>query len=143
MLPDLPSPFEPPAVQFFLRQARRLQRAARSASPSTALPVLRRLIKAGAIGETALTVLFRNREQLQRKHFLRMLALEKGFASWEAFRPALAQMNATELAAQQFLASGAAQLKLWFPTTAAAQQYACEHGGLVISAGTQAVVIPD
>jgi hypothetical protein len=134
---------EPSSVHLFLRQARYFQRAVESDSPSAALPILRRLIKVGAISETSLTQLFRTRQQLQRKHFLRMLALEAGFSSWEIFRPILAQMSAADLAVFQFLETGAAQLKLWFADCYSAQQYAAEQGGRVISVGQHAIVIAD
>ncbi len=134
---------ESSSVQLFLRQARRFQRAVESDSPSAALPILRRLIKAGAIGETSLTQLFHTRQQLQRKHFLRMLALETGFSSWETFRPILAQMSAADLATLQFLDTGAAQLKLWFADAQSAQTYVAEQGGRVIAIGQQAVVMTD
>ncbi|QLI82506.1 hypothetical protein HZU75_13765 [Chitinibacter fontanus] len=137
-MPSIPQ--EPSSIQFYLRQARLLQRAVESTSPSIALPVLRRLLQAGVMGQTPLPQLFRTRSQLQRKHFLLLLAVEAGFPSWELMRPALAHMPADDIAAQQYLASGSAQLKLWFRDTESAAQYVAEHGGKVISLGQQAIV---
>ena len=138
----LPSEFpitEQSSVPLFLRYARRCQRAVASDSPSAALPVLRRLIRAGAISETSLPALFRRRHQLQRKHFLRLLALEAGFASWEVFRPVLEQ--SPDFASVQQLEAGTAQLKLWFSDLPSAKEYVAAEGGQVIPFGGQAAVI--
>ncbi|WP_373975532.1 hypothetical protein NT239_01950 [Chitinibacter sp. SCUT-21] len=132
---------ETPAVQFILRQARRLQRAAQSDSPAIALPILRRLIQAGAIEAKSLVTLYAQRQQLQRKHILRLLALEAGYPSWEKFKPQLSTLSAADLAAWQYLDTGAAQLKLWFADAQTAHSYAASQGGRVINVGQQAVVM--
>ncbi|WP_047391788.1 hypothetical protein [Chitinibacter sp. ZOR0017] len=137
-----PSSPDSAAVQFYLRQARQYQRAAQSDSPALALPILRRILHTGVCGQLSLPQLFQQRHTVQRKHVLRMLALEAGFASWEAFRPVLQQGAAPQLQAAQFMASGAGQLKLWFADHHSAAQYVAEQGGTVLGQGTQAVVMP-
>lgn len=129
------------AVELVLRQAKRCQRLANTGSISAALPILRRLINAGAVAETSLSVLFRQRATLQRKHFLRMLALEAGFSSWELLRPHLLTLGAAELAQLQWRENGAGKLNVWFSSPELAAQYVQEQGGKFITVGTQAVVM--
>ncbi|QLG88952.1 hypothetical protein HQ393_12295 [Chitinibacter bivalviorum] len=129
------------AVELVLRQAKRCQRLANTGSISAALPILRRLINAGAVAETSLTVLFRQRATLQRKHFLRMLALEAGLSSWELLRPHLLTLGADDLAHFQWRESEAGKLNLWFATPEAAAQYVQDQGGRLVKVGTQALVL--
>lgn len=133
------SPAAAPAV---LREARRLHRAATSDSPAAALPVLRRLLATQVMPAASLPELFRQRARVQRKHVLRMLAIEAGHASWEDFAQALPALDAAPLLQAFDSQRGSATLKLWFPDEAQATAYAAEHGGQVVRVGQQAVVVP-
>ena len=130
------------ATAAVLREARRLHRAATSDSPAAALPVLRRLLATQVMPAASLPELFRQRARVQRKHVLRMLALEAGHASWEAFAQALPTLDAAPLLQAFDSQRGSATLKLWFPDEAQATAYAAEHGGQVVRVGQQAVVVP-
>lgn len=130
------------STQFVLREAKRLHRAAASDSPMTSLPVLRRLLAAGAVPALTLPQLHRARDTIQRKHVLRALAVEAGHASWEAYSRELPFLDAQELQQATRLAHGAADLKLWFASEAEAVQFAAEHGGQPVRIGKQAVVLP-
>jgi len=129
------------AVEIVLRQARKLHRAARSDSLAAAMPALRRLQAAGVIPGADLMGLYRQRQALQRKHFLRMLAVEAGFPDWERFRPQLAQMPAEAFEHFKFGNELAGALHPWFANEAQAQDYAQRHGGRVVRVGRQAVVV--
>ena len=69
--------------EFLRRYARRLLRAARSPAPSTALPVLRRIIAMKVMPELRVTDLYAVRETVQLKHVLHMLSRELGYTAWE------------------------------------------------------------
>ena len=130
------------AAQLMLREAKRLHCLAGSGPLSSALPILRRLLSTGAVPRTALPALFRKRDTVQRKHVLRMLAVEAGFPNWEAFRPALDHMTASDLKQLEVAHHRASQLHLWFSNEQEAQTYASRHGGQAVRMGRQAVVIP-
>ena len=125
-----------------LAEARRLHKLASRESLVLALPVLRRLLRAGLFPATSLPQLHRRRESVRRKHLLRMLAIESGYESWEAFVPVLESAAPRELAFVKALRVRASQLNLWFPSHGAASDFAREHGGEVIPVGSQAVVVP-
>jgi hypothetical protein len=107
-----------------------------------ALPVLRRLLRAGLFPATTLPQLHRSRESVRRKHLLRMLAIESGYRSWEEFVPALEAASAADLPFVRALRVQASQLNLWFPSQDSASEFARQHGGEVIPIGSQAVVVP-
>lgn len=130
------------AAALVLREAKRLHRAAISDSLSTALPVLRRLLAAGAVPPARLPELFRRRSTLQRKHLLRTLGIEAGFTSWEAHRPALDRLAVSELRQLELAHQGASCLNLWFSSELEARAFAARHGGRPIRVGSQAVVLP-
>lgn len=134
-----PSPHE--AIAWLHREARRLHRAAASDSLAASLPVLRRLLASGAIRHASLPEAFRRRGELQRKHLLRTLAVEAGFESWEAWRPALAGLSRAELERIAGLPRDTSQLKLWFRNLGEADAYASAHGGQPVAVGRQAVVL--
>jgi hypothetical protein len=131
-----------PTIELVLREARRLHHAARSASLCACLPVLRRVLAAEVVPSQALTALFRNRAAIQRKHLLRMLAVEADHRSWQAYRSALADAHPSDLEHLAVAAHGYANLNLWFTSEAAAQKYASQHGGRSVRMGRQAVVLP-
>ncbi len=146
-IPPVPSSSSPSldgpalsAVEIVLRQARRLHRAATSERLANAMPALRRLQAAGVFPGEDLMSLYRRRQALQRKHFLRLLALEAGFPDWERFRPTLAQMPPEAFDHFKFGNELAGSLNAWFSNEAQAQAYAQRHGGRVIRVGHQAVV---
>lgn len=126
-----------------LREARNLHRAANSDSLARSLPVLRRLLATGVLHGMALPELHRQRGTVQRKHVLRMLALEAGHPSWEAYRVALAHMTADELPHFDILRRHAGYPNHWFSSLDEAQAHAARHGGRVMRVGHQAVVMPD
>jgi hypothetical protein len=132
-----------PAVALVLREARRLHRAARSASLCACLPVLRRVLAAQVVPGQALTALLRHRAAVQRKHLLHMLAVEAGHRHWQAYRSALADVRVADLAHFAVEECGHANLNLWFASELAAQRYAAEHGGRSVRVGRQAVVLPN
>ena len=129
------------SIQVVLREAKRLHRAAISDSLSAALPVLRRILAAGALATTTLPDLFRVRCTLQRKHVLRTLAFEAGCRSWEEYRPTLAHTAVWQLKQFAVLEKGYANLNLWFSSEPEALQFATQHGGRAVRVGMQAVVL--
>lgn len=131
------------AASLVLHEARSLHRAANSDSLSRSLPVLRRLLATGVLHGMPLPELHRQRATVQRKHVLRMLALEAGFPGWEAYRAALAHMKADELPHFDIVWRGAGYPNHWFASLDEAQAHAARHGGRVMRVGAQAVVMPD
>ncbi|MBL8459537.1 MAG: hypothetical protein JNM92_09270 [Zoogloea sp.] len=142
------SSFQPPcagqisSVQLVLREAKRLHRAAASGPLSEALPILRRLMATRAVTDRSLPGLFRARCTVQRKHVLRALAREAGYASWEDYRHALPHLDISQLEQLASVQRGTAVLKLWFSDTSAARRFAAEQGGQAVRVGVQAVVLP-
>lgn len=130
-------------VEILLRQAKRLHRSAKTGSISHAMPVLRRIVAAGVCPNESLSSLFKQRETLQRKHLLRMLAVEAGYPSWEKYKPILLAMSEHEALPTPFNGDDITHLNLWFSNEQQAQAYANEHGGKVLKYGQQAVVIKD
>jgi hypothetical protein len=142
--PSDPSPGKLPltARQLVLRQARKLHRAATSTSIVFAMPAVRRVHAAGVFPGLALSALYRERATLQRKHFLRALAVEAGFPDWETFRPQLDLMPPEAFEHFKLADEGFAKLNTWFSNEAQAQAFADQHGGRVVKVGAQAVVMP-
>lgn len=129
------------ALASLLRAAKKLHRQATSDSLAMSLPVLRRILQCGALREVSLPQLHRRRDIVQRKHVLRMLAIEAGHGSWEDYRGCVATMSAQELAQLDVLASHAGYPNHWFSTFEEAERHAAQHGGLPVRAGTQGVVL--
>lgn len=129
------------ATALVLRHARRLHRAARSGSLGAALPAIRRVHAAGLFPGQALSALYREREQLQRKHFLRALAIEAGFPDWEQYRPQLDQLPPAAVDHLKVGTEWRGFCHAWFSTEAEARAHADAHGGRVLKVGAQAVVI--
>lgn len=128
------------AVELALREARRLHRASKDATLLVAMPAVRRAHTAGVLAGLTLSALYRQRQLLQRKHFLRTLAAEAGFASWDAYLPVLRSQPA------RALEQCATRLEFgypnaWFSTYAQAIAFADEHGGMVVRHGHQAMVV--
>ena len=128
------------AIEALLREAKRLHRAAISESLAVALPILRRLILSQALQKISLTELTRQREIIQRKHILKMLAFEAGFSSWEHYRPILENQSPEQLQHFDLLRKQSGNLNIWFSTFQEATLFASQNGGQVLKMGTQAVV---
>lgn len=128
------------AVEQALRQARTLHRASKDATLLVALPAVHRAHAAGVFSELTLSALYRQRHLLQRKHFLRVLAVEAGFANWESYRPLLRNQPPQTLehytSWREFGYPNA-----WFSTHAQAIAFAAERGGKVVLYGQQAMVV--
>ena len=135
------SPLPTEAATLALREARRLQRAARADALSSSLPVLRRLIAAQVLTGTSLPSLHRSRHIVQRKHLLRLLAVEAGSGDWASYRAALRQAEPDEQLRLHFHAYGAATFNPWFASEAEAQRMAPLIGGRVLRVGAHALVL--
>lgn len=129
------------AADMVLREARRLHRAALSESLAVSLPMLRRLLSTQVLCGLSLPQLHRSRDTVRRKHVLRMLAIEAGHASWEAYRKALYGLRAEELQHFDIVQRTAGYPNLWFSSAAEAEQHAGRHGGRVVRVGRQAVLL--
>jgi hypothetical protein len=129
------------ALDLVLHQARRLHRAAQNGALLQAMPALRRAYTAGVLPGRSLGTLFRERQQLQRKHFLRTLAVEAGHPDWEHYRRALASMPPQALDDLKASDGWHGFLNHWFSTETEAQDHARRHGGTVHRIGMQAVVV--
>jgi hypothetical protein len=142
--PSLSSPpaesATPSALELVLRQARKLHRAAKTGSLMSAMPALRRVHAAGVFPGDKLSTLYARRAQLQRKHFLRALAVEAGFLDWEHFRPELLHW-APEALAHYRVDACFATLNAWFANVDEAEAHARLHGGQLLRVGRQAVVL--
>ncbi|MEY4749487.1 MAG: hypothetical protein RIQ60_1701 [Pseudomonadota bacterium] len=131
------------AAELVLREARRLHKAATSGQLATSLPILRRLLASQVLTGISLPELSRQSALVQRKHLLRLLAIEAGHASWEDYRRALDTLCADQLEHFDIAHQGAGHLNLWFSTLAEAQAHAAEQGGRAVRVGQQAVVLID
>lgn len=123
--------------------AKRLHRAATSESLASSLPVLRRILASHTLNGMSLSQLYRRRAMLQRKHVLRMLAVESGFPAWEDYSHALKAMAEDQLAHFDVHRDKAGHLNLWFSSRAEAEAHAAATGGRVIGVGGQAVLLTD
>ena len=128
-----------PAVA--VREARRLHRAARSNALPTALPVLRRLLVASVLTGMSLPQLHRMRGTVQRKHLLRLLALEAGHADWPAYRNALRQASPQDLLALGVRSRTWSTLNAWFADDVQASRLARAQGGHAVRVGPHTVVL--
>jgi hypothetical protein len=138
-----PSATSGDAVSAVLREAKRLHRAAASDSRALSLPVLRRLLQQQVLQGIALPALRRQRDIVQRKHMLRLLAAEAGFGAWEAYRARLLTMSVADLAHFDMVRAQVGYPNLWFSTPEDAQNHVDQHGGRLMQVGRQAVVLLD
>lgn len=104
-----------------LHHARRLHRAARSSSVAAAMPVIRRIHAVGVFPELSVVGLYRARASLQRKHVLRMMAIEAGHAGWEGYRAVLPTLALDAIAPWHLSEHVAAGLNVWFSNEAEAR----------------------
>jgi hypothetical protein len=119
--------------------ARQPHRAAVSDSLSASLPVLRRLLSTDTLRGLTLPQVRKQRTLVQRKHLLRMLAIEAGHARWEFYWQALRDMTVEQPPHLDLLRTSAGYPNFWFATQEQAQAHAHEHGGRGLQVGTQAV----
>lgn len=130
----------PSAVESMLRVARKLHRQAQTGPITTAMPAIRRAYAAGVFGEQALSAVYQKRQTLQRKHFLRTLAIEAGFADWARLLPALKTLAPEAVAHLTTLPGNFGGLNHWFSTHEEAQTFAHAHGREFVAMGQQAMV---
>ena len=142
LYPNHSSASDADSMSLVLREARRLHKLAASASLAAPLPVLRRLIGNQILNGLSLPELHRQRDLVQRKHLLRLLAVEAGHASWEAYRVALVQLSPQALEHFDLVRQVIGYPNFWFSTPEQAQAHVLAHGGRAMRVGQQAVVIP-
>lgn len=136
-----PSPVSEPLAAV-LRAAKKLHRQATGDSLAQSLPVLRRLLARAVLHDSRLTALHAQRSKVQRKHLLRLLALETGFDSWESYKRALVgAAGGPAPLPLDVLTVSAGYPNHWFSSLQEAQAHAAQHGGQAIAVGTQAVVL--
>ncbi|AZC64573.1 hypothetical protein [Pseudomonas chlororaphis] len=131
------------AASLVLREAKRLHRTATSGSLASALPILRRLLASNSLPGLSLPELYRQRDKVQRKHLLRTLASEAGFAHWETYRQALDELAPEQLQHFELVYRQAGHLNCWFSSPDEAREYVAHHGGRLLCVGQQAVVLVD
>ena len=129
------------AAELVLHIARNLHRAVSSDALAISLPVLRRILATKTLTEISLLELQRHRDIVQRKHVLRMLAIEAGFNCWEDYRHALDEMPADQVSHFEQFSRSAGYPNLWFSTYEEAQDYVRENTGRALKIGSQAVVL--
>jgi hypothetical protein len=127
----------------YLREhARRLLRLARDGDTSASLPVLRRLLAAGITRDERLAGLNAARASLQLKHLLSMLAVELGYANWEACTLDIDTQPAARIDRYRLDAGAFNDFeKNWFANEADALAWQRGNGGYVVRYGEQAVAI--
>jgi hypothetical protein len=127
----------------YLREhARRLLRAAREGDTSAALPVLRRLHAAQITHEERLADLNASREELQLKHLLAMLAIELGYANWDACKHDIDTQPQARIDRYRLDAGAFNDFeKNWFANETEAREWQRENGGYIVRYGEQAVAI--
>ncbi|MGR8936145.1 MAG: hypothetical protein ACU837_17485 [Gammaproteobacteria bacterium] len=130
-------------IKLLLREAKKLHRAATSDSLVQALPVLRRLITSDTLKGVSLPELHRRRHIVQRKHILRMLAVEAGYTRWEEYRRAMANASVAEVGHFDIVHRKAGYPNIWFSSLAEAQAFAAKYGGYPLRVGKQAVVFAE
>lgn len=129
------------AAELVLHIARNLHRAANAEALAISLPVLRRIITTETLVDISLPELRRRKSIIQRKHVLRMLAVEAGFKCWEGYRHALDDMNPDQVSHFDQLSRSAGYPNLWFSSYTEAQDYAWENNGRALRIGQQAMVL--
>jgi hypothetical protein len=141
-LPSRPAPCADTNIDFLRRYARRMLREARSPQPSKALPIVRRVHAARAAPAGRVTDLYHARETLQLKHMFRTIAVELGYADWDACKRDV-DRHPPEMLDRFRLDLGAFgdYEHVWFSDAPSAQAWQREHGGKLVVYGKQAVVM--
>lgn len=124
-----------------LAHARFLHRSACSDSLSSGLPVLRRLQEAGILARLSLPRLWTQRSMVQRKHILRMLAHEMGFADWERCKAQLARSSPEAVDHLKIGYDWVGRFNHWFADEARARVLLERHGGRLMRWGGHVVVV--
>jgi hypothetical protein len=127
----------------YLREhARRLLRLARDGDTSASLPVLRRLFAAKITRDARLADLNDTRASLQLKHVLSMLAVELGYANWDACKADIDLQPASRIDRYRLDAGAFNDFeKNWFANEAQALEWQKGNGGYIVRYGEQAVAI--
>jgi hypothetical protein len=129
-------------ADFLRRHARNLLRDVRSDHPSKSLPIIRRVHSAGIAPTRRLPDLYHTRESLQLKHMLRTVAVELGYATWDACKRNVDRQPPSVLDRFRLDLGGFGDYnQIWFSNESAAQEWQREHGGHVVIYGSQAVVM--
>ena len=140
--PSHSSGSSPAVVESFLREAKRLQRAACSGDLADCLPVLRRLLAQRVFTGVTLPQLRRRQDLVQRKHTLQLLALEAGYRSWAECRRALEALPPEQAEQYHLALRYAGYPNHWFSSLQEAKAFASRHGGYPLAYGRQGVVVP-
>ncbi|MEX0336945.1 hypothetical protein [Vibrio tubiashii] len=131
-----------PDLQLWLREAKVLQKLARSESLSRSLPVLRRLLNAKVLTNISLIELKNNASIVKRKHLLQMLAYENGATSWAEFKHQIVAAPEGSILPNSIELRNGGYPVHWFANATEATTYRDHHGGKVIRLGNQAAVVP-
>lgn len=131
-----------PDLQLWLREAKVLQKLAKSTSLSRSLPVLRRLLNANVLVNISLVELKNNTSIIKRKHLLQMLAAEHGASCWAEFKQQVVTATEGSILPSSVELHDAGYPVLWFSNTAEATNYTDTHGGKLVKSGRHAAVVP-
>jgi hypothetical protein len=129
-------------ADFLRRHARRLLRLSQTGDTAASLPVLRRLHAARVTRIETLGALYEARASIQLKHVLNMMAIELGFAGWDACKQVIDSHAPAFIDRYRFDAGCFNDHeKVWFAGVQAAREWQREHGGYIVEYGDQAVAI--
>ena len=131
------------AIEFLLKQAKKIHRTALTRSTSQALPILRRLLINKILINISLVELNKNKTLIKRKHILQLFAAEAGYQDWGTYRKVLT--SGINWQDDNYISAlrHHSYPNLWFSTLVLAQEYVSNSGGRAIKMGTQAVVLID
>lgn len=128
------------ALDAMLQLARKLHRAAQKGPISAAMPAIRRAHAAGMFGVEPLQAVYQRRQSLQRKHFLRTLAVEAGFTDWETYLPTLRGQTLDTVAHLAMPYGTTGSLNHWFSSYEQAHAFASRRGRAALSIGKHVMV---
>ena len=140
-------------TDFLRHHARCLLRLAHADNTATALPVLRRLNATQSAAQSAtqsatqkrtltLGALYETRATIQLKHVLNMIAVELGYAGWDACKQSVEREDSAFIDRYRFDAGLFNDHEtLWFAGIEAARDWQREQGGYIVEYGDQAVAI--
>lgn len=131
-----------PDLQLWLREAKVLQKLAKSASLACSLPVLRRLLNSEVLTNISLVELKSNTAIIQRKHLLHLLAIENGASCWAEFKQQVINAPEGSMLPNSIELRNVGYPVLWFANVDEATLYAEQHGGNIVKVGKQAAVTP-
>lgn len=129
-------------TDYLRSHARHLLRRARGAERSIALPILRRLLAAKVLKVQRLTELHTQRESIQLKQILAMLAVELGYADWATCKQRIDTCDSAVIDRYRLDAGAFGDFEMnWFADVQQAQVWQHQNGGYLVRYGTQAVAI--